>query len=152
MTGRIVNRTTPGLRRPTWTGYLDRIVNKTLDELMSLIGIPSINVRSWFPGDPVNKVGARWRDLYGRPVGRAPRQAAPAPEAPPRPLVCGSTAAEHIVDYPGRDALDHYARGGVIRVQRPISGPDARMADDPQPLAWSETKAQFVPSSECYWL
>lgn len=72
MTGRIVNRTTPGLRRPT----------------------PTI---------------ATYWDEHWNPIAQ-------------RPLVCGNG---DIVDYPGPDALDHYANGGVIRVPR-TPGPVVR--------------------------
>lgn len=134
MSGRIVNRTTPGLRRPTWDQHLDRLI----DQVHNLID-PFFD--ALVPGYSVSRKAADDMVSGYRFTEKALDTARQALRADPK-----------IIDYPGPGALDHYAQGGVIRVQRPLSGPDARIADNPKPLAWSETKAPFVPSSECYWL
>ncbi len=106
MTGRIVNRTTPGLRKPTPIGAVDIAIAADIAAYMRVL-------QDAFPHRGPKTPA--YREMFAGQTDTYTLASLPA-------KVAGAdfdrTPADKIVDYPGPDALDHYARGGVVRVQR----------------------------------
>ncbi|NCL73754.1 hypothetical protein [Rhodococcus sp. YH1] len=106
MSGRIVNRTTPGLRRPKPLHFPQWVHDEITKELAwydqhAIATSLDSATGTKFVGQVNDEVSPY------RFIEKALDTARQALRAEPK-----------IVDYPGPGALDHYARGGVVRVSR----------------------------------